>query len=743
MQTDTDLTGTVPAPGADQPGRPGRAARRPGRRDSARRRDGGTGGEGHRLRPGRARQLQRAASVRALVTGLCWALVLAQLIGLMAWSWHLLGLANMGWDYAIYYQPWYLIAHGHLLPRNTVQGGYLFVRNDGELVVYLLAPLYWLFPNHMLGYLWLQDLAIAAVTATCLVLVTELLPWRTQAPRREQAIAGTARLLVVLLVVLDPWVYWVASFDVHMEVFGACFALLSLRAALQRRRSTAVWALLTVLCGAASTLYLAGVGLTATVVLAWPLKAELFPRLSRRAADTTPGHAPPRFGPRPSFVHAAWPLGLTVTAVVWLAALGALHATVGSPSQFYAYLLPAHGGQAPTALDAAIGVLEHPGRALSVLAAHGWNLWANTSPAGFVGLFSPAFFLAAPPLLSNNLLDTEAFSYPSFQSFFVYGALPLGSVAVAVWLLRRRSSWLSPAGAVLVVAMLANSAGWFGAWFGTTAAQWIGMSPGSAAVVKQVAHEASAGDEVVASQGYLGMLAGRQQLFSFSGPIDVPIRSRTVWFVLSFTQGLQTATQSETLEAIDTVAHLPGVDTVRFDDNGVWVYRWHPGPGARSVALGEPGSPYPIWMTPGDAGVAITSGPSSGWSVSSSQHPGPLGYLFFHDYFQLTPGRYVAEVRLRSDRSVTPEVWSDEGTVQLVAGVKGGLTARRARTVRIPFTVPAGQGPPAAPARGSGLFRYQPIPPTPIATYEIRVWMPAGTVARAWWSAVVPVPPRP
>ncbi len=687
--------------------------------------------------------LRLAPTPRQLVDGVCVALIAVQLVGLLIWSAHLAGLANLSWDFGIYYQPWSLIAHGHLLPRNTFQGGYLFMRNDGELIVYVLAPLYWLFPNHVIGYLWLQDLAITTVTAICFLLVADALPWSAARSRRDQLVAGAARLLVVLLVVADPWVYWTASFDIHMEVFGACFALLALRAALRGRRSVVAWALLGLLCGAASVLYVLGAGIAATTVLLWRRRHSLLrPAASESgAAEPGRGEGTTRTLDRRAAAAACWPLALSAAAVVWVGVLSLAHATVGSPSSGYAFLIGRHAGSSPSLARVVLGIAEHPGLAVSTVAGHGWNLWANTSPAGLVGLVTPALFIVAPQLLANNLLRTQAFSYPSFQNFICYGTLAVGSAAVVATLLRRRRLW--PAGALLGAAMLLNSGIWFHDVFSKTSAFWVHMSPGSAAVVREVAGEAPSGDEVVASQGYLGELSGRQQAYSFSGPLVLPVRSSTVWFVLSLDQGNQVATHAETLEAIETIVHLPGVQTVAFDDNGVYVYRWH-APASylgRSIRLGEPGSAYPIWMDPGDDAGAITDGPASSWGVASylDQPPGTLGYLVFHDYFQLRPGRYIGEIRIQSTSAVTPEVW--EGGNRLIAAVPHPVTARRPMVVKMPFTIPAPA--PSGPLLwGSGLYRYEAIAGVPRASVEVRVWMANGTAARAWWTAIVPAPAR-
>jgi len=49
-----------------------------------------------------------------------WGLIAVQFIGFLLWSGYLMSHASFGHDTAIYFQSWDLIAHGHLLPRNTI-----------------------------------------------------------------------------------------------------------------------------------------------------------------------------------------------------------------------------------------------------------------------------------------------------------------------------------------------------------------------------------------------------------------------------------------------------------------------------------------------------------------------------------------------------------------------------------------------------------------------------------------------
>jgi hypothetical protein len=489
--------------------------------------------------------------------------------------------------------------------------------------------------------------------------------------------------------------------------------MLTLRAALQQRRSTPVWALLTALCGAASLSYLFGIGVAVAVVFLW-----------RGAHPTGLGTGQRRWS-RPALRAALQPLWLSALAAVWLLVLGALHATVGSPAYGYAYL--SGTTTTPTTAQVVLGILRHLPTAFGVLRSHGWNLWANTSPDGLVGVLSPAFFLVAPPLLANNLLHTQAFSNPNFQNFVAYGSVALGSVAVVVTLLRRRRAWVL--GGALAAAMVLNAAGWFHAWFASTYTTWLRMSSGAAATVERVASEAGAGDEVVASQGFVGALAGRPLTYALLGTNVIPIRSRTVWFLFSYTEGIETASAAQTIESIDTVSRLPGVELLDANVNGIYAFRWNPPRGTSSLVLGAIGAQ----RLPGPAVVALTS-PAA---VARAAGHDPNGSeLVAGDDFWVPAGSYAATVRLQARGPVVVEVWDEPTRRELGAAVVSPL---HAQDVRIPFGV---QVPPVYPpgvAVGSGLFRYLVNGPQPSRLVEVSVIVQNAARASASWTAVSPV----
>ena len=661
--------------------------------------------------PGRNQAISR--SVLLVASGL----VLAQFVGLVLWSAHLADRSSLTFDFGVYFQASSQIAHGHLGAFDTLQG-YPFWRNDGELILYVLAPLYWLFPNHVVGFLWLQDAAIAGVSALALFWTVERFPWRAGGSRREHAAAASCWLLVAVLLVANPWTYWVASFDLHMEPFGVLFAMLGLRAMLRGRRTALGWCLLAVLCGSASILFVIGVGMSALVVALWG-------RMRGHRRQLAAASEVPR-----SLLPAVVAL---VGAPLWLYVLGLVGATKGSVASSYAYLVRGHPSASfrPTVAQVGLGILSHPARAADVIASHGWNLWANTSPDGLVGLLSVSgFLMSAPTLLANDLVRSELFSYPSFQSFVVYPFVALGSVAVVAFLLRKRR--LALLGGLLALAMVANGLGWFAAWFPSIGSHWVATDATAASVLRRLSATIPAGDEVVASQGFVGRFGEHRYLYAFSGAATVAVGGRPVWFVLSSLEGIETASPAETMEALDTVESLPGARLVSTAD-GISVVRWNPPVGTRVLELAAPGAHLPA-STAGPAGFALALGPVTAWHVASR---GVTGQVFANDYWFEPPGRYVARVGLQSNVPLTVEVW-DVNTSRMIAAKVVPPSGHRG-VASLAFSLrPGVQIPPPQLDAGSGLFRYKPVESAALPALSIVVSERTGGRGSIWWTSLVP-----
>lgn len=671
------------------------------------------------------------AGARKAVRSLAWALIAAQLVGLLVWSAHVASRGAMSWDFAAYYQPWWAIAHGHLNPAATVMpGGYPFWRNDGEFIVWLLAPLYWLFPNHPLGFWWIQDVALVGITAVCFRWITELVPWDPAKPLSASIPQAVGWTLAVLLLVLNPWIYWSATFAVQMEPFGVLFALLALRALLSGRPAVWVWSLLAALCGSASVVYVISVGLTGLVIGLWQRRFN--PSGSDRTAQ-------------PKWRVLAWPrapLVIIAAGVAWLVMLGSLHATQSfsnpaiSVHHDLAYLNGPHAGGHLLLVNTAMNALSHPGAVIGVIWSHALNLWANTAAAGFVGLLSgPGLLMSFPTLLENSILKGQDFSYPGFPNLVVYVAIAVGTALVVASLLTRHRR----AGLVLAALVLANTVSWCAIWLPKVGGQYLSISSAAARTLDTAATRIPAGAEVIASQGFVGKFAGRRDIEVFGspssnlrGPEVFPIHSRHVWFVLSGDQGIEVPSTSETDQAVATVAALPGTRLIS-RASGIWVFSWNAPTSTRSVALGGAARPVPGWTTAGTSGILRLGGGSRGWSLTST---GVQGYVVSGDIWRLSPGRYAAHVLLSASIPSNVEVWDDGSGTDTLLARRQVVSKNDGREVTMLFTVPRSPAP--SDSSGPAPFAYRPEPPPRLASVEVRVWAPRGAEVTVHGLAVQP-----
>ena len=88
-----------------------------------------------------------------------YAVLALQLAGFLTWSTLLYHRFALTFDFSIYHQAWYEIAHGNLDPYNSEQG-FPFWRTHCEFMLWPLALLYWVWP-HDVVLLWLQDIGVA------------------------------------------------------------------------------------------------------------------------------------------------------------------------------------------------------------------------------------------------------------------------------------------------------------------------------------------------------------------------------------------------------------------------------------------------------------------------------------------------------------------------------------------------------------------------------------------------------
>ncbi len=626
---------------------------------------------------------QPGGVVPAWVRRAGFGLLAAQLVGLAVLSTVLYRRYSLTWDYAVYHQAWFLIAHGDLDPYSSALR-FAFWRNNGEALLWPLALL-GVVVHSGLALLWAQDAAVVGAGAVAFAWVCELTgrPWWDRRFR-----PGVAVGLVLVLLVADPWTYWACAFDFHMEPVAALFAILAVRDLERRRfRRVAVWVVPLLLAGEFAAGLVVGLGIAALVAgRAW-----------RRAG-----------------------VALVAAGAFWVGMLSLLGMRGGNLSVAYGYLAT---GQSTVATGIGLpalaeGILLHPGRLVSALWVRRHNIVAYLAPAGLLGVVAPwGLGVAVMVVLANNLYAGLNFSTASFQYAPLTAVLAAASVLV-LGRLAHRWRWGPWAATVLAVVLAADTLGWGAVWIPRTTTQWLRVSPAAASVLASVERQVPADAEVVASQGILGRFSNRQWAYQLPDAGPVAVHTRTIWVVVAPTQGIET----EPVAGADAlVAELAGplhADLV-VARAGVWAFRWTPGPQVTALTVPAVPATTPGWATTGPAGQAVTVGPPSTWRAVST---GQAGYVVAGDYRRELPGHYTATVVLATAAPVDVEVWDATGDVLLARRQLVATNGQEAVTVPVdePHTYPH------RTYTGAGPFRITPAEPPPGDQLEVRVWTPGG-----------------
>lgn len=640
-----------------------------------------------RRRPRTARRGWDVARVRRI--GL--AVLVLQLAALLAWNVVRADRFALTWDFSIYYQAFWQIAHGHLDPFDTLNR-FPFWASHGELLMWPLGLIGTVWPSPM-ALLSVQSLALVGAEAVAFSWLCDLAGDAGGRPdARHEGRNPTTRLACMLaagglvLLVADPWTYWTASWDFHLEPVGILFVLLVARQLHRdpRRRRTWIWVALALLCGDVVATYLAGVGLCAT----------LAGRRSRRAG-----------------------LLVTIAAVAWTVALAGLHANRASAlAPGYGYLVVGAGAASPPQLgmlQLAEGIVRHPARVLRVVWERRLDLYASLGACGLVGVLSPWVVMAAVVVFGENMLYRYAgFSAPGFQTALVYVLVPVGTVHVVTVLARRRRR----AAMALAALVTAAAVGWGAVWIPRTIGQWVRVSPRASAVLSSVARRVPGSAQVVASQGISGRFAGRRWIYAVSGPTTIPLHGSPVWVVVAPSQGIETAPVAVS-DAL--VAELAGPLHAQLVAHraGVWAFRWVPPPGTHQLVVPARAPTIGAWSAAGVAGTPALTGPEADWRAVAN---GRSAYVVAGDYWREPPGRYQATVTLSSTVRVNVEVWNATGDVLLARRTLPPTTATRAVTM----DVDASHRYPVTAYGGTGPFVMKPLSPTPDNRLEIRVWTP-------------------
>jgi uncharacterized membrane protein len=491
------------------------------------------------------------------------ALLAAQSVGLIAYSYYLFSHFDLAEDFAHNAQAWFLIGHGNLSPLDTIRiPNTPFWRDHLDFILWPLGLIGRLWPSPF-SLLVLQDLAVVAAEGITALWIARICVQHLEPGWKRSG----AALAAVILLVTNPWWYEAVSFDFHMPPLGLPFILLTAYSLWSGRfRRAAVFAVVSVLFGVVVVELLAFVGL-----------AGLLSRRVRRAGGTRVA------------------LLIGACAAVWVLAASAFGANQASnlASQFDYLAGSAHH---VGTLHILTGVAAHPGHVISVLKARWHPIARILLSSGVVGVCSPwggllALGTVLPAALAQSptfiSLDTGFQTLPAVP-FLVVGSVmmlarigartvasPNASASFArlrrLVAPRRRVIALGVA-VVLLLAGLVQA----GRLEGTIRQAWWKVSAPAASVLLKASHSIPPSAEVVASNGIIGRFAERRLAYPLElAPQEITGRTGEVYFVVTPNDGPESLTPTEAQKDITYMRDDLHARVV-FDRSGVSVLEWHP-----------------------------------------------------------------------------------------------------------------------------------------------------------------------
>lgn len=482
-----------------------------------------------------------------------WVVFGVQLAGFVTWS-------TIVWQrFALTYDFWLVSQASYKVNHTGVAGGWQVITGYFDAVITWIFALLIRLPTHGLTLLWAQDLALVGVGLVGFLWVCELLERR---PIQTGIPAHWLALLALVFFVGNPWIFKTVAFDFHVEVFGTLFILLAARELQRGRiRRSMVWIAATVACGFVAATYVGGLALSALV--------------AGRGRQRLAG---------------AGLLVAGVAGVIVLTSAGGAAAVVS----FYSYLVP-HAGTHLSFAGLVSGIAAHPTMTLRTLWANRIDMVAILAPVGMLGLaWGWGFGVPLVVLLGDALQFNNGLRVPSFQSLPVYTFVAVGTVMLIARLSQANLELSggrvriyengSPVIWALSGFLALDTVAWAITYTPQISDTYLSVSSESAMVLSRVEAKIPQNAEVIASQGIIGRFSYRQ----YSWPIwsfgqVIPLKTRTVWLVVTPHQGIKTVPAKVELSILDEVrsegAHLV------LASHGVWAYQWSPPNGINTLVV--------------------------------------------------------------------------------------------------------------------------------------------------------------
>jgi hypothetical protein len=619
------------------------------------------------------------------------------------------------WDFSIYNQAWYLIAHGNLNPFVTTLA-YPFWRNHAEFIMWPLSLLYWIFPSPS-TLLYVQDITVVSGELAAFLWIADRLSKRGKVSNLQ----STILLVGLLMLVLNPWTLWSIGFDFHTETLAPSAVIMAAWNFDKGRKRAWIWVLIVIAFGDVEATYLAG------------LAASLF--LAKK------GWRNPRI-----LFDSIILFGL---GVGWLMFISAVGGDKGSGLvEGYSYLV--QSGQATGQLSSGkllFLLATHPVSSIGVLWHRRNNIYGNLAPEGLIGFFTPwGFGVPFIGLIENNLHQYGLFGVPGFQSMIIYGFAAVGTTDMLSYLVQSRGvrRFLTPKKirmlprsvnrlinlrlrtiiTLLSGFLILNSLIWAIIWYPAGVSHWIRVPAATAGEldkISQIIATQGHDDEIIVDQGVAGHFSGRQNVHLIMGPGNYPLDTPVVWFIMTPYAGVEINSVASQLGMINEIANEPGAHLVAHGD-GAWLFKWtHP----RKVTEIDFPQFNPIvaaWGANSNCGEPELNGPPETWRLKA--YCKKAGLEMWGVYWKTLYGKFQISATLEiKGKPVNFEVWDVFAHQIVLRRVLQGSEALT--TYNFDFNV-SGIAP-LPVFQGIGPFVVHPLGSNLVNELECKIWSPGGS----------------
>ena len=624
---------------------------------------------------------------------IAWVLGAMQFLLLTVEEVRIASAGALSYDYSVDTGAYGAIGRGNLAPHflaGTALPAYVFNHYD-----FLAWPLAYILVGVLrLPVTWALLVLLQALP---LALVGPIAATYASVRARESGLKGVSRNLVVIVPAVlafgDIWLYWSAQFDYHPEALQGLLVVVA-AIALERRRSTwlGVFVTLLLLTGNVGGLVVIGLGFVALLRMRWRLATVMI--VAGAIVLVTPG----------LLLHP-----LDSSNVLGL----------------YGSLAPGHH----TTIGIVIGVLLHPGLALSRLGRHLPDIWALLGAVGLIGAFTPEGIGALATVgLVAWLAPTLWAVAGMFQTIPVSDLVLLGSVGALIWVATHRRR-------VVLAGVGIGAAAWALGWGVVFAPQLIsdvsGIAPSGPAGASLASLEARLpmSQELVVSNGTIGDFAVRHQLLQvlpcgrtgFGLARVIRTFGRPVNFVVAPWTGVQTCAPGSLVGIVSELAQLPGA-TLKVLPGPVYWIRWMPGPGDEKLKVRPSVGAVCPALLPQTSGSANSSSAVDNCAVTAKGR----GFSVQGFTVALPPhsgGEAVVALSVQGSASV--QVWDDPAG-RLIAQRYIG-SAPGTEVVAIPFRTPRLVAPSRSFSDGVFPFVNRFVPPIAEDAFELRVYASAGS----------------